>query len=1090
MTKQAVLAPLDLWPQIKIDSTRPPGGEELRRWNRRKEVQERTGFLLSTLENEWPELTAKSPPVEPIPILKAELDRLLELIKTRKLAAYPDLHAMLRAGLNRGARLGWFSGDIPQPLIRVKSAGSPVKSSNFAQVARVSLLRQKFIAGISASLEGRETAVLAGATLISAVIFGQVYDRAKLRTLSRMKLSIKYVRPWLWLDFASDRETSQEGRRGGASKRWIIDSLTANLLLRWLAKNNDTPLIPAGPDLDNKRLDRMIWSVVGPVLEMLDPGITSGAKDSRTDALTESVPGDITSVTKLAEFAALSNYLHGAPLLTEVAAGRLENYSLPEHAWLRVITGKRLGPAQMPDPEKTGAIKPNAVESGRALAESTHPATRELRQRQYKLLSGFKRILREAKKEGGKQKSEARKAIQKFIECNRQDIGPVLLLLLQWGDHRLGKAGGGIKPSALDRYLVAIGTPFIDFFGTREPSSLADEDFIDVYESVRDSGKTSAEMKLRADLCSAFHQWLEGQGLVTRLDVAGEIGGAPGKDKNVDANILTFGEYLETLQRLQAKKAKGMPYCDQAMLLTTLGYRLGLRLSEMFGLRKAHFSIAGDQKSGDLFIHAGKTANAKRILPFVKLMPFKEEKQHLLTALKKLTKDDWLLHEPGSQTEPANQAKVIDLVVTTMREATGDGSVHIHHLRHSHITWIYFTLLPSVDCLGRLLAAWEQNALDDKALFQRQRSLLMEEIGYGSTTRKTPYAIAIDAGHAAPDIGLYSYAHLIDVALFAEGERKLKRLMTPERTRTFLGISEGNLRVIRSRLNPRDDLELLVLHGIKNLPRSARHKLQPDLSGFPEWEPPPPVSRLAMISAALMEIDAGTSLEMVERQYGFPGQDLAQWRKSAIKMAETLEGQRGGKHLAASDKPRKHPLPVYRRKLSRKEWHLAEQVHERLHAEMQGPEKEWAASMVKIAMKQGFGGHNLLLFNDPIVAADFIRFAKTLGIDEDQLILELRPHRPDSESDVENDLVTWCGALNIDKERVLINAHGYSGLSKLHGDLGIQVASADWPNDGKTCTSDTKSARRYEGGAGFWTAIRFYNVFNSIECMPRPKAEP
>jgi hypothetical protein len=116
MTKQAVLAPVDLWPQIKIDSKCPHGGEELRRWNRRKEVMERTEFLLSTLEKEWPELTTKSPPMEPIPILKAKLDTLLDLIKTKKLAAYPDLHAMLRAGLNRGARMGWFSGDIPQPV--------------------------------------------------------------------------------------------------------------------------------------------------------------------------------------------------------------------------------------------------------------------------------------------------------------------------------------------------------------------------------------------------------------------------------------------------------------------------------------------------------------------------------------------------------------------------------------------------------------------------------------------------------------------------------------------------------------------------------------------------------------------------------------------------------------------------------------------------------------------------------------------------------------------------------------------------------------------------------------------------------------
>ena len=1050
MTAGHISCPADMWPDIKA-TPKPRDGAQLRKWQRREELCRRIDWLRKLLHKEWNELLTPEVPDKPIDLVGARLKALLHKVKTDKPDYYAELHAIFRAHLVKGLKLGWFSGEIPAPIVRLQRKGSPITQDNFALTTRVAALWRHYIDFLPKISNERK--ILAGSVIVAAILFGGLLDIKQIRQLSRFPgLPLRYLRPWLWIDIERFDALPGGGHRGSSAHRWLLEPISGFVALTWLENYPEKSLVETPSD-DKKRMDKKIWEIVSPLLETLDPGITTGEKTGNTKPV-------VRSITEFVQATKLAFRRHRAPMLIDVAAGVLDNRSLPEHAWLRLITGKPFGP---PSVKATGVELPETgIESLTDLVESNLvlPKTK------YSLLTVFNVLVAEETRQ-----SVLRQRIQSLIRQESGNAYPILIRMMEWGSYRLSRKGGGIKGSSLRRYLASIGPPFIDFFGKNDPANLSGKELLEVYEAVRDSGRTVAEVSLRSMLCQDFHAWLAVTGAVQELDVESELGAPPPREKRVDANILSPKDYDNVIQLLEEQKKKGVLYADQAMIVIILSYRLNLRESEIF--RLLHDDIRKLGKNGYLVVQEGKSDNARRVISIDQYLPLKKGRAKVEAVLKASFIMDFVVFEPGNEFQPANIGRTKELALWALRKVTGDPSIHFHHLRHSGITWKAFMLLPSIRFLPFLSEVGGEDNVQEKFL-KRQAEIRRSEIGCPAPSRKLPHAIALMSGHGSPEIGIFSYAHLLDVAWLASRVTMFERRVTLEDLCKILGISSGNLRVLRTRLKPESSLDILILRKLPLLPEDIRSRLNPDFERYPPQDPGPGTAWLKVVAKALTALDEGMSIVNVCQRYSQKESDLQAWHQRALKHVVEIRGPRGGGHVGKR-MGKREGLPVFRRNLTQREWEFADQIYQQLVALKEGADKDQILHWIRRCLGQGIGGHNELWFSDSNDARAFMAFSEKLGVDPKRLLFVCRPSNPSSRIAKEDDVAFWCKELGLSEDRMQVQVKGASGLSHKHGVIGFQILGADVElDDGNS--AEQHRLRRPAGSPGFWTAIRFFAV--------------
>jgi hypothetical protein len=171
-----------------------------------------------------------------------------------------------------------------------------------------------------------------------------------------------------------------------------------------------------------------------------------------------------------------------------------------------------------------------------------------------------------------------------------------------------------------------------------------------------------------------------------------------------------------------------------------------------------------------------KTDNAKRQLQLWCLMAkddgLKADELEVLYSWKHeriedglLTEDPHLFAVPSRNErgetviEQLSVQKLIEALHEALRQATGDRTLHHHHLRHSFATWTFLRLmlsdLPKIPDLFPHLP--ETNAWLRKAKAFRNRLY-----GTSNLTRKHAMAVASLLGHSGPGVSLEHYIHCMD----------------------------------------------------------------------------------------------------------------------------------------------------------------------------------------------------------------------------------------------------------------------------------------------------------------------------------------
>ncbi len=342
------------------------------------------------------------------------------------------------------------------------------------------------------------------------------------------------------------------------------------------------------------------------------------------------------------------------------------------------------------------------------------------------------------------------------------------------------------KPLALRTvagYTLAVARRFGCMLGEQDPITLTSENFETLYTKVLENvveGENPQQLRRRvANTLREFHEFLVGKLHANPINDRSILGTRRGL-LPVDAKIITPEEYSEArrILRHQLHRKYDRKILQAAEVILILGFRCGTRRMEAYGLELSDLT---HPHSPLLLIRPTegrqlKTDNAKRQLQLWCLMAkedgLKEDELEVLYSWKHERIKDGLLTEyphlfavPSrnelgeTAIEQLSVQKLIEALHEALRQATGDRTLHYHHLRHSFATWTFLRLmlsdLPKIPDLFPHLP-------ETKAWLRKSKAFRNRLYGTSNPTRKHAMAVASLLGHSGPGVSLEHYIHCLD----------------------------------------------------------------------------------------------------------------------------------------------------------------------------------------------------------------------------------------------------------------------------------------------------------------------------------------
>jgi integrase len=374
--------------------------------------------------------------------------------------------------------------------------------------------------------------------------------------------------------------------------------------------------------------------------------------------------------------------------------------------------------------------------------------------------------------------TQLRKALKK--DCIRLDILQSLASGAEVSGQRMAEfalyLSVRLKPSSIRRYAFLIATRVMPRFEHCDPLEVDQEAWEEVVEQVRDEDmffrrkRDSDNSQPKGNgysiaLIKALRHffWFLSQRREKALHLKGMLPGT-GLLK-VDANIITVDEYKAALDWLSGPSGfSDLHLRNASRVALILGYRCGLRRAEAAYLRVCDFDAADHLHVRPCSLRKLKTSNARRDLPLRVLLPTEELEEVLkfVSARDRAgsNREDALLFSVESNPQaPINFERVIGQVHCALRTATGDESIHYHHLRHSFANMLLLKFWPALHPVARHVfhrhpetIAW----FDDPESFRRQLFGTSAIRGYDLQ------AIALLMGHGSSATTLEHYIHVLD----------------------------------------------------------------------------------------------------------------------------------------------------------------------------------------------------------------------------------------------------------------------------------------------------------------------------------------
>lgn len=705
-----------------------PLGPELRRAERERSWKEDQDLVNEIIKSEMLN----------VGLNQASLDRIVERLQ--------DLSesSPYRLGRRLGFLWRWALGQrsdstqirLPARLHCLLPLPAPFTRNFPNLVSSAEHLREAFIAYLTRA--GRAERKLSGVqnlaeVIVSSALFGGLVQKDRLQALPELLRDHAFkVSGGLLLDVP---EQAQE-----LPWRWLPDDLTAALISRTTSKVRT----------DSKTLRH----AVSQLLTELDPAIH--AHDP---------------YAYLSELASAYTRWRMPGFIAAAITGDIAQQPLPSTALIRLIRDVRLA---LPKPVAKEANEAETAASIRIGRQGPREVGLALNTAIRKLITELEHL--EARGQNRSQQALKRRlhsGLGRIVREAEPSTPAIATLVAAWTMELASKGTrwkSRIAFGTVTEYFYTVSVPLIECASDTDFLNLSGSEFETIYLQVLNYREGKQRSYLAARLIE-FHNFLVREWAVDSLDwglLAAEAG-LQNTITPVDANLLTPTEYRYALKLLQSDPGVDARTRLQCSALLVLGYRFGPRIGDLLRLRYDDLQIWDEGQRAVLQIETNiygspKSAAGVRQIPLLGAFTPEELKtlEKLLAHFDEFIRPQFpvagLFVNPDDPRAPVERRFLLDRVHLAMRTASGDPSLHFHHLRHGFGTRLAACLwgdLAQSRPAKAVIRALSDGLPDGESV---RRLLTGHEHASDGMMQVFPALL----GHAQVGTSLHHYVHLIE----------------------------------------------------------------------------------------------------------------------------------------------------------------------------------------------------------------------------------------------------------------------------------------------------------------------------------------
>jgi integrase len=751
------------WRIIKLGK-KPLEGYQLRQYNRRNLRQKVQLGVLAVLEKLASNLAYGVPGTQ---LSKEVIDQILVSISENKTGYHLKwARNFFVLGISRGNREGIWNIDTPAPVMTMRRHPASFTPKHFETLGELRRLQSHFMATLQSEtlwrlpkVEGEKKhsdfsntrELRTGQIYFSAMAYGGLLDAELLTILPRHFQDMCIDGTWCWIDLYQSSNVSSGSGRGNETKensestrklrrRWFVDPISELLLYRWDDDFLGLPALPKGKAACKKAIYRSVRRFF----------IETGFQPS----------GNFPPTLKaLCQLASIDVGLRVPGFLAAYAKGEVFSQSLPPLAWLRLRKNVR-GSAKI---EAEGVRETEAI-----IVETIMPRDHWVDLDHYDQKELFRLLRKSFYRKRGENIISHPKAIhviKQFVGQNRGRMAAPLHWLARWAVDLLENGTSHQKRVTVKTVYEYLGhaQSILIFMGNLDPAMLDREELETVYYSILNSTPTVKARCYKAGRLQEFQYFLNLHIRPVNIDFGGMSGCSEGGRVDVDANLITELEYNQAMNELKRYAPTEARMTSMRCLVLMLGYRLGLRRTEVWLLQLQH--IIGHTYQ-ELWVMSSankklKSPCARRRLSLNDSLTPDELKELLEWRDGRMSEEGLGLKHPnkkllfcleGAGGRPVPESELFDPIHTVLRAVTGDPSIRFHHGRHS---------LPN----HRMIKLIQCKQAVRDGLSNRMSQHLYPLVSENST-RRNLFALAMALGHRSPNTTLQSYVHLCDLLLY------------------------------------------------------------------------------------------------------------------------------------------------------------------------------------------------------------------------------------------------------------------------------------------------------------------------------------
>ncbi|MFN3725218.1 MAG: tyrosine-type recombinase/integrase [Allosphingosinicella sp.] len=660
-------------------------------------------------------------------------------------------------------------------------------AAQFGRTSSLERLLDDGLAPMPATIEAR-----LGQILTSAILRGALLDR---KWFKPFLLAIGQVRcrpGQLWIDM----ESGDPSQVYGGLRRWFCDPITELLIRRWRAEASASEILAVASASIDFCLRAFLAHARIPLV------------------------GDATS--HLLEFAEFYWRLRMPGVLASYALGKGPSLSLPAPQWERLVSGR---PIRVLSPAKP----------------ENKPCSRPSRRRRPER---FRALLRHL--EG----PDAVENTINYARSFRHDDQSLLAHVVRWASLAVRKRGdaengfrnwGRQKPyspkGTIANYARALCDLIFDYKLSTDLTGIDAVELDEIYRRALEKVENPSARNRALNSIYSFQSYL--CSMNEELDV-GDSYEEFRDEGRVSLNVISAQDYGRALKQLggQSRDARML------RLILTLGFRTGMRLPEILGLR--HDDIAehagrGGLREIELYLRPHealrlKTEQSRRMIPLDVLLTERELDE--LGAWRAEHQDDakrrphrLLFSHPGAGAGKLEPGRIRKSIVRALARATGDQTIRFDHLRHSFATHLLVCLLLPRD--GTFLPV--PSGLDPDCISDVRRDRIIARVsGRERLGRSAVHIVSQLCGHGPVTTSLRWYAHMLDWSLGAFTNRYLLQPLVS--TRSALKVISNRKPKVRLESLQRADLRWRTKQNSGAAPaRSLSHYRTPIMRPALEW---------------------------------------------------------------------------------------------------------------------------------------------------------------------------------------------------------------------------------------------------------------